>query len=58
MTEEDEYPVWTAFQANRSGLNAEVITVESASEAFNKCFVADFICTVSRTYEEEHEEGE
>lgn len=42
-------PVWTASQTNRSGLNAEVITMESISEAFSKCFVADFICTVSRT---------
>ena len=42
-------PVWTASQTNRSGLNAEVITMESISEAFSKCFVADFIYTVSRT---------
>jgi len=41
--------VWTASQTNRSGLNAEVITMEAISEAFNKCFVADFICTISRT---------
>jgi len=45
-------PVWTASQTNRTGLNAEVITMESISEAFNKCFVADFICTVSRTIED------
>ena len=42
-------PVWTASQTNRSGLNAEVITMESISEAFNKCFVADFIFSLSRT---------
>jgi replicative DNA helicase len=41
--------VITCSQTNRTGLNAEVITMESISEAFNKCFVADFICTVSRT---------
>lgn len=41
--------LWTASQTNRTGLNAEVITMESISEAFNKCFVADFICTISRT---------
>ena len=45
-------PVWTASQTNRTGLNAEVITMESISEAFNKCFVADFICTISRTIED------
>ena len=39
----------TASQTNRGGLNAEVITMESISEAFNKCFVADFIFSLSRT---------
>jgi hypothetical protein len=47
-------PVWTASQTNRSGLNAEVITMESISEAFNKCFVADFIFTVSRTIKDKN----
>lgn len=49
-----ECPVWTASQTNRSGINAEVITMESISEAFNKCFVADFIFTVSRTVEDKN----
>ena len=49
MAQEFECPVWTASQTNRSGLNAEVVTMESISEAFNKCFVADFIFTLSRT---------
>ena len=44
-----ECPIWTASQTNRSGLNAEVVTMEAISEAFNKCFVADFICSISRT---------
>tara|TARA_Y100000310_G_scaffold344674_1_gene458711 strand:+ start:1207 stop:2577 length:1371 start_codon:yes stop_codon:yes gene_type:complete len=47
-------PIWTASQTNRSGLNAEVITMESISEAFNKCFVADFIFTISRTIEDKN----
>lgn len=49
LAQDYECPIWTASQTNRSGLNAEVITMESISEAFNKCFVADFIFTVSRT---------
>ena len=52
IAQENECPVWTASQTNRSGLNADVITMEAISEAFNKCFVADFICTVSRTIED------
>jgi hypothetical protein len=50
-------PVWTASQTNRSGLNAEVITMESISEAFNKCFIADFIFTISRTIEDKNSNG-
>ena len=45
-------PLYTASQTNRAGLNAEVITMESISEAFNKCFVADFIVSISRTIED------
>jgi len=52
MATEYAVPVWTASQTNRSGLNAEVITMESISEAFNKCFVADFIFSISRTIED------
>ena len=52
LATEYEVPVWTASQTNRSGLNAEVVTMESISEAFNKCFVADFIFSISRTVED------
>ena len=45
-------PVWTASQTNRGGLNQEVITMESISEAFNKCFVSDFIFSISRTVDD------
>ena len=40
---------------HNSGLNAEVITMEAISEAFSKCFVADFICSISRTIEDKTE---
>ena len=52
ISQEVGCPIWTASQTNRSGLNAEVITMESISEAFSKCFVADFIFSVSRTVED------
>lgn len=52
IAKENKCPLYTASQTNRSGLNAEVITMESISEAFNKCFVADFIFTVSRTIDD------
>ena len=35
-------------------MNAEVITMESISEAFSKCFVADMIFSVSRTIEDKN----
>ena len=52
MSTEFKCPIWTASQTNRSGLSAEVITMEQISEAFNKCFVADFIFSISRTIED------
>ena len=45
-------PLWTASQTNRSGVNAELVTMENISEAFNKCFVADFIFSLARTKED------
>jgi hypothetical protein len=45
-------PVYTATQTNRGGLNEEVITMFSIAEAFSKCFCADFIFTLSRTFED------
>tara|TARA_R110001583_G_scaffold26294_5_gene94735 strand:- start:956 stop:2338 length:1383 start_codon:yes stop_codon:yes gene_type:complete len=54
LAQEFKCPIWTASQTNRGGLNAEVITMESISEAFNKCFVADFIFTISRTIEDKN----
>ena len=52
LAQKYECPLWTASQTNRTGLNEEVITMESISEAFNKCFVSDFIFSVSRTKED------
>jgi hypothetical protein len=57
IAQEHQCVCWTASQTNRSGLNAEVITMESVSEAFNKCFVADFIYTVSRTVDDKRTDG-
>jgi replicative DNA helicase len=54
LAQEYKCPIWTASQTNRSGLNAEVITMESISEAFNKCFVSDFIFSISRTIDDKH----
>jgi KaiC/GvpD/RAD55 family RecA-like ATPase len=52
IAKENNCPCYTASQTNRGGLNAEVVTMEAISEAFNKCFVADFIFTVSRTIDD------
>ena len=48
---------WTASQTNRTGLQAEIITMQSISEAFNKCFIADLIFSVSRTVEDKQKNG-
>ena len=54
IAQEQKCPVWTASHTNRSGLNAEVITMEAISEAYSKCFVADFIFSVSRTIDDKN----
>jgi len=49
IAQEFNCPLLTASQTNREGMNEEVITMKSISEAYNKCFVADFIISLSRT---------
>tara|TARA_Y100000310_G_scaffold318118_1_gene371802 strand:+ start:7812 stop:9191 length:1380 start_codon:yes stop_codon:yes gene_type:complete len=48
---------WTASQTNRTGLQAEIITMQSISEAFSKCFIADLIFSLSRTLEDKQTNG-
>lgn len=55
LAKEFECPVWTCSQTNRTGYNAELVSAESISEAFSKCFVADFIFTLSRTAEDKND---
>lgn len=52
-----ECPIWTVSQTNRQGYNAQLVTIESISEAFSKCFVSDFIFTLSRTIEDKANNG-
>ena len=52
IAQEYKCPIYTVSQTNRGGLNAEIITMEAISEAFNKCFVADLIFTISRTIDD------
>jgi replicative DNA helicase len=52
IAKENGCPLYNASQTNRGGYNADVVTMDSISEAFSKCFVADFIFTVSRTVED------
>ena len=49
---EAETSMISASQTNRSGMNAEIISLESIADAFAKCFPADFIMTLSRTAED------
>ncbi|MBJ40351.1 MAG: hypothetical protein CMD83_18165 [Gammaproteobacteria bacterium] len=52
IAQEYECPIWTASQTNRTGYNSDCISLDAISEAFSKCFVADFICTISRNAEQ------
>lgn len=57
LSSEFKFPVWTASQTNRDGLEKEVVTMEQISEAYNKCFVADFIFTLSRNIKDKNSNG-
>ena len=53
ITLEDHHCLFAnGIYTHNSGLNADIVTMESISEAFNKCFVADFIFSVSRTIDD------
>ena len=45
-------PLWTATQSNRTGLDAELVSMGSIAESFAKVFVADLVMTLSRTRED------
>jgi len=49
LAQEFKCPLITASQTNRKGSKEEVVTMDSISEAYNKCFVADLIISLSRT---------
>ena len=42
----------TADQTNRSGLNQEVVTLDSIAESYAKATVCDVIMTISRTMDD------
>lgn len=50
--QEYKCPIYTCTQINRSGFKQDVIDMDSISEAFNKCFPADLIFSLSRTRED------
>lgn len=52
IAQETNTSCWTASQTNRTGMDSEIVTMNSISEAFSKCFIADFIFTISRTIED------
>ena len=41
-------PIWTASQANRDASNADVVGLETMSEAYGKAMVADVVISLSR----------
>ena len=49
---EQEVPVWTASQANRSALDDDVIGAEKIAESYTKIMTADFVVSLSRKIED------
>jgi len=52
LAQEMNIVVVTADQTNRSGLNAEIVTLDAIAESYAKATVCDLIITVSRTMED------
>lgn len=52
IAEKYKLPLWTVSQSNREGAKAELITMESISESYNKMFPCDLIFTLTRTRDE------
>ena len=49
---EQEVPIWTASQANRSALEDDVIGAEKIAESYTKIMTADFVVSLSRKIED------
>ena len=49
---ENQVPIWTASQANRSSLEEDIIDASKVAEAYSKVMTADFIVSVSRKVED------
>jgi len=52
LANELNVPIWTASQTNRSGINSDIVGIESVSESLEKIMISDFILTLSRKIEE------
>tara|TARA_R110000744_G_scaffold3594_2_gene13543 strand:+ start:4327 stop:5685 length:1359 start_codon:yes stop_codon:yes gene_type:complete len=49
---EQEIPVWTASQANRSALQEDVIQADKIAESYSKIMTADLVISLSRKIED------
>ena len=49
---EQNLPIWTASQANRSSLTDDVIGAEKIAEDYSKIMTADFVISLSRKIED------
>ena len=49
---EQEIPVWTASQANRSALQEDIIQADKIAESYSKIMTADLVISLSRKIED------
>ena len=52
LSGEQETPIWTASQANRSALEEDVIHAEKIAESYTKIMTADYVMSLSRKVED------
>jgi hypothetical protein len=51
LAQELDLPVWTATQANREGLDVDVLTLKHVAECYGKAMISDLFLTMTRKKE-------
>ncbi len=56
MAGEFDVPIWTATQTNRDGFSSQVVVHENISDSIKKIFVADFIMSLARDFQDRQQD--
>ena len=56
LAKEEEVPIWTASQANRTSSKDDYLTLDAVAESYSKSQIVDFLISISRKPHEEAQE--